>query len=327
MEFKKVGFHEFSNSNFFWIILYILVFSRYSHMEPLPFIPDQLYKRSDLHDLYGGNRQSGISPSGSMPYIFIFSGKTGKQYGYEDGWDNKDIFSYTGEGQEGDMKFTKGNLALKEHLDKGKRVFLFLYDRPGFVKFESELEFFDVDFFETFDRNQMSRVGIRFFFKRKGARIPFSPAALQIHPLQEPGQPYDPVHPPNVTERSGLVSSRVGQGAYRKSVIYHWNGKCAVTQFDKLEILIASHIVPWAEATDVERLDKYNGILLSPVYDALFDRHLISFDHHGKIMLSESIESSAYERIGVTGKEKIRMLEENNLPYIERHQLLFHSSK
>lgn len=224
------------------------------------------------------------------------------------------------------MKFTKGNLALKEHLENGKRVFLFQYDRPGFVKFECELELFDVDFFETFDRNQKSRVGIRFFFKRKGARIPFSAEALNVHQFQESALPYDSVRPPNKTERTGLVTSRVGQGAYRKSVIYHWDGKCAVTQFDKLDILIASHIVPWAEATDVERLDKYNGILLSPVYDALFDRHLISFDHHGNIMLSESIESSAYERIGVSGNEKIRKLEENNIPYLERHQQHFHSS-
>ena len=295
-------------------------------MEALPFIPDQHYKRSDLHDIYGGNRQSGISPSGSKPYIFIFSGKSGTQYGYEDGWDNKDIFSYSGEGQEGDMKFTKGNLALKEHLNTGKRVFLFLYDRPGYVKFECELEFFDVDYFETYDRNQKSRIGIRFFFKRKGAILPYSAASLNLHQVQEPLQPYESIQPPNATERTGLVTSRIGQGAYRKRVVYHWKCKCAVTQYDKLDILIASHIVPWAEASDLERLDKYNGILLSPVYDALFDRHLITFDHHGKILLSESIQTSAYERIGVTGKERIRELDENHLPFLERHQHRFNKS-
>ena len=75
-----------------------------------PFIPDQLYKRSKIHDEFGGNRQGGISPSAKVPYIFIFSGKSGAQYGYRDGWDNKNIFSYTGEGQVGDMKFTNGNL-------------------------------------------------------------------------------------------------------------------------------------------------------------------------------------------------------------------------
>jgi len=66
-------------------------------MEKLPFIPDQIYKRSDIHDQYGGNRQGGISPSAKFPFIFIFSGKSGEQYGYKDGWDNPNIFSYTGE--------------------------------------------------------------------------------------------------------------------------------------------------------------------------------------------------------------------------------------
>lgn len=70
-------------------------------MTALPFIPGQTYKRSEIHDRWGGNRQSGICPSTSYPYIFIFSGKTGKQYGYEDGWDNENVFLYTGEGQVG----------------------------------------------------------------------------------------------------------------------------------------------------------------------------------------------------------------------------------
>ena len=83
----------------------------------VPFLPHQLYKRSLIHDEFGGNRQGGISPSAKVPYIFIFSGKSGAQYGYEDGWDNHNIFSYTGEGQEGDMQFIKGNLALKDHIN------------------------------------------------------------------------------------------------------------------------------------------------------------------------------------------------------------------
>jgi 5-methylcytosine-specific restriction protein A len=81
-------------------------------MNLIPFIPNQLYKRSLIHDEYGGNRQGGISPSAKVPYIFIFSGKSGAQYGYKDGWDNNNIFTDTGEGQEGDMQFIKGNLAL-----------------------------------------------------------------------------------------------------------------------------------------------------------------------------------------------------------------------
>ena len=118
-------------------------------MDKTPFIPNHIYRRSNIHDQYGGNRQGGISPSAKFPFIFIFSGKTGAQYGYKDGWDNPKVFSYTGEGQVGEMKLIKGNLALKDHLSNGKRVFLFEYAQKGYVKFISEMEFYDMDYFET----------------------------------------------------------------------------------------------------------------------------------------------------------------------------------
>ena len=79
------------------------------------------YKRSLIHDKYGGSRQSGIAPSISYPFIFIFSGSTGQKYGYTDRWDNEDVYSYTGEGQTGDMEFIRGNLALRDHIKSGKR--------------------------------------------------------------------------------------------------------------------------------------------------------------------------------------------------------------
>lgn len=284
-----------------------------------PFIPDQLYKRSKIHDQFGGNRQGGISPSAKVPYIFIFSGKTGAQYGYRDGWDNKNIFSYTGEGQVGDMKFTNGNLRLREHKEQGKRVFLFESQGNSFVKFVSEMEFYDADYFETPDKNNSLRIGIRFFLNRIGVSMPVYPSQFELSIVAE-----DPIdiarsNTPTVTERSGLVTSRVGQGAYRKRIIHRWEYKCAVTNFNKLDILIASHILSWAQSNDMERLDVHNGILLSPTYDALFDKHLITFDEKGKIILSDKIETSAYQKIGVTGKEQIHDLSQYNFHYLERH--------
>jgi 5-methylcytosine-specific restriction protein A len=137
---------------------------------------------------------------------------------------------------------------------------------------------------------------------------------------------YAPI-PPTKTEREGLVTSRVGQGIYRKSIIYRWEYKCAVTGFNKLDVLIASHIVPWSESTDNERLDVDNGLLLSPTYDALFDRHLISFENSGKIILSDAIDPNAYKMIGITGKERISNLSQNNHSYLERHRIGFGSIK
>lgn len=287
------------------------------------FTPNHTYHRKWIHDQFGGNRQSGISPSAQFPYIFIFSGSGGKQHGYKDQWENKDIFSYTGEGQVGDMEFTKGNLTLRDHLATGKRVFLFEYVQKGYVKFISELEFFDTGFFETHDRDGKQRMGIKFFFKRAGVQLKYKPEELEIaaEPYTNPFQ----IIMPNSTERRGLVTSRVGQGAYRKSIIHHWEYQCAVTTFDDPRILIASHIVPWKDSTDEQRLDVENGILLSPTYDALFDKHLISFENNGKIILSEKLSNEAFEKIHVSGKEQLRKITEGNRHYLDQHRSRFAS--
>lgn len=99
--------------------------------------------------------------------------------------------------------------------------------------------------------------------------------------------------PPNITERQGIVTSRVGQGYYRSQLLEKFNNRCAVTKSGFHSILIASHIVPWSQSTDDERLDVNNGILLSPLYDALFDKHLISFDESGMILINEEVAKEA----------------------------------
>jgi hypothetical protein len=290
-------------------------------VDKLPFIPGQIYnRRNDIHAIYGGNWQGGICPSSKFPYIFIFSGKTGHQHGYQDRWDNPSVFSYTGEGQEGDMKFTKGNLALRDHLQNGKRVFLFEGVSKGYVKFVCEVEVFDVDYFETYDKNGETRVGIKFFLKRAGANLKLYPELSQHAQTLNDPQVRLEADIPGITERKGLVTSRIGQGAYRKRIIHRWEYKCAVTGFDKLDVLIASHIVPWSDSNNNERLDVDNGILLSPTYDALFDRHLISFENSGMIVLSDVIKMDAYSKIGVSGKERINNLSQYNKKYLERHR-------
>ncbi|GBL35325.1 hypothetical protein EMGBS15_09200 [Filimonas sp.] len=287
----------------------------------LPFVTGQIFKRTSLHEAYGGNRQSGICPSTKFPYIFIFTGAQGGQHGYADTWENENVFSYTGEGQSGDMKYSRGNLALKDHLKNGKRVFLFKYVRSGYVEFVNELVLMDSDYFGTHDTSKSLRIGIKFFFKKVGAYVSYD-----LHSTDIAAEREDILYAPIITEKQGLVTSRVGQGAYRKSIINRWENKCAVTGFSDSRILIASHIVPWKEATDDERLDLHNGLLLSPTYDALFDRNLISFENSGKIILSDSISFEAYKKIGVDGKERIKSLSNSNMQYLQRHQTVFNNS-
>lgn len=81
----------------------------------------------------------------------------------------------------------------------------------------------------------------------------------------------------------------------------------------------------WKDSNDDERLDINNGILLSPTYDALFDKHLITFDKSGKILLSDTVNTQEFRKLGVHGTERISKLNSDNLSYLERHQDVFHS--
>lgn len=293
-------------------------------MDKLPFIPGQIYKRTEIHSRFGGNPQSGISPSAQFPYIFIFSNLAGQKHGYKDEWVNKNVYSYTGHGQEGDMKFVSGNIALRDHLSLGKRVFLFIESYKSHFKFETELVFNDFEYFQSPDRNGKTRNAIKFFFRREGVSLGYK-ISDDLRGAAE--TPIDITHIlPNITERKGLVTSRIGQGAYRHGVLHRWEGKCAVTNFNDPRILIASHIHPWSDSNSDERLDIHNGILLSPNYDALFDRHLITFENSGKIVLSDSIEKHAFQKIGITGQEQIKNLSNHNFVYLEKHQVRFNEN-
>jgi len=129
------------------------------------FVVGKRYSRAkDIHDQYGGTRQSGISPSGSHPFIFLFSGDSGETYGYEDGWQKDDgVFLYTGQGQVGDMEFKRGNKAIQNHVADGKQLFLFRAIGKGQpVEFVGEFECASIDFADGPDVNGNRRKTIRF---------------------------------------------------------------------------------------------------------------------------------------------------------------------
>ena len=125
----------------------------------------KVYKRSELHDLYGGNRQGGIANSANHPFIFIFSRSTGIHHGYADEWDDENYYHYSGEGQHGNMTFTKGNLSLRDHVKNRKKIYLFKFEKKSYWKFIDELVLVDYYYHETPDTTGIMRRGIRFKFK------------------------------------------------------------------------------------------------------------------------------------------------------------------
>jgi 5-methylcytosine-specific restriction protein A len=90
------------------------------------FIPGRVYNRKkDIHDVYGGSRQSGIVTTNTSSFIFLFTSSIGDSYGYRDGWTEDGVFLFTGEGQKGDQTFTRGNKAIRDHIRESKTLELF----------------------------------------------------------------------------------------------------------------------------------------------------------------------------------------------------------
>jgi hypothetical protein len=108
------------------------------------------------------------------------------------------------------------------------------------------------------------------------------------------------------TEREALVQARRGQGVFRTNV-QAIERACRVTRVDRREHLIASHVKPWRDSSNIERLDGENGLLLTPTIDHLFDKGFISFEGSGNLIISPVADSGSLDRMGVSmGKKNER---------------------
>ena len=89
------------------------------------------------------------------------------------------------------------------------------------------------------------------------------------------------------TEIETIVKQRVGQSGYRERLLTKYKNRCALCGLNNILLLRASHIKEWSKSDNKERLDVNNGILLCTLHDSLFDKHLISFDVDGNILISK----------------------------------------
>jgi 5-methylcytosine-specific restriction protein A len=107
-------------------VLKTLGFSNFFAAHPGEYlVSGKTYFRKDLVELFGGQLQAGIWTPKEFPVVFIFSGDSGSAYGYRDTWTDDGVFHYTGEGQSGDMTFSGGNKAIRDHRQNGKDLLLF----------------------------------------------------------------------------------------------------------------------------------------------------------------------------------------------------------
>ena len=102
-----------------------------------------------------------------------------------------------------------------------------------------------------------------------------------------------------LTEKKALIDARLGQGKFRKAVLQQWGQRCAVTSSAAEKAIRASHIRPWRESNNDERLDPNNGLPLIASLDALFDAGLISFEASGQMIVSSELSITERSIFGV----------------------------
>ena len=124
----------------------------------------------------------------------------------------------------------------------------------------------------------------------------------------------------NETEREAMISSRIGQGEFRESVLALWDYKCALTGSTTISAIRASHMKPWKKSTSRERLDPFNGIPLLATFDALFDRGLITFDRPGKLLISSRLTLTERVILGMSGLCGIGKIPKHSQTYLKYHR-------
>jgi hypothetical protein len=126
---------------------------------------------------------------------------------------------------------------------------------------------------------------------------------------------------PLITEAVAQVRRRIGQDLYREAQLALWSGRCAVTGLAVPELLRASHAKPWADSSDAERVDPYNGLLLAVHLDALFDQGFLAFDGEGQASLSTALSIDTRRQLGLLEVvPHLRQVLPAHRPYLQWHR-------
>lgn len=119
-------------------------------------------------------------------------------------------------------------------------------------------------------------------------------------------------------EREAVIKVRVNQSVYRNKILA-LHKKCCLCGISDERLLIASHLKPWVESDENEKLDKHNGLLLCPNHDKLVDRGFISFADDGSILVSSALSDNDKKLLNIAENIKIKVTDEN-AKYIKYHR-------
>jgi hypothetical protein len=120
-------------------------------------------------------------------------------------------------------------------------------------------------------------------------------------------------------EKVDLVKARRGQGAFRAN-LEGVESSCRLTGLLDRRHLRAVHIKPWRVCSDAEKLDGYNGLLLSPHLEHLFGRGYISFADSGELLVSRHLNPAVLDKWGVRLPCQVSPFRPGQEPYLEFHR-------
>jgi len=122
------------------------------------------------------------------------------------------------------------------------------------------------------------------------------------------------------TFRDQLVRARRGQGVFRANVLLR-EESCRVTRVNEPRHLKASHIKPWRDASDVERLDGANGLLLAPHIDHLFDDGYITFSNNQELVIVPEVRDKLLDAWGIDAGVRVGEFSREQSAYLEYHRV------
>jgi len=268
----------------------------------LPFEVGALYNRQkQIHGVFGGQRQGGISTPKEHPLVIAFTGEAGVSHGYHDFWDDAEVFHYFGEGQVGDMKYVAGNRAIGEHVKDGKTLVVFQMMGKGrpyryLGRFMCQSSYVQPG---MPDGKGQPRSAIVFRLRSLEASLGLAASESE---QAEIDSAIDDV---GATTTRRETEVRTKQRLFRERLIGVEKG-CRLTGIEDLRFLRASHIKPWADSSHDERVDGENGLLLTPNADLLFDRGWISFSSSGRLLVSNALPTEVPARFGLNLDASLR---------------------
>ena len=119
-----------------------------------------------------------------------------------------------------------------------------------------------------------------------------------------------------------VVKARKNQNKFREA-LFKRESKCKICGLAHKELLIASHIKPWSKSTPEEKLNPFNGFLLCPNHDSLFDKHLVSFRDNGEIIISKRLSEKEQELLNIN-KDIVINIEDGNKKFLKDHRKVFY---